>query len=139
MKAFVINKDSWHYWLLTKYSLEPSPYHTDKMNICSYTRRLFGAFIITLFMVVAIGFVSSVTIAGLIGWVLVLLGGAPNSFMSAGMIVTGCAALFASGVGVHKLYKKYRNNQVDVEPGFIKTAYTSFHDKFCIPIEYKDE
>ena len=138
MKTLQLNKNSWHYWLTRKYRLL-SDYETH--DICSYSSIVLGACLLTLILFVLSCLGIFMIVAGL--WVLAGL----LFHFSYPEILNG----FAIMIGVFLLtmlrirYHEWKLNRMFDEDGyrihkpdnFLKHAYQSWKQKFCIKVEFK--
>jgi len=131
-----IKTNTWHYWLASKIdSFDP------KLNddICSYRLAVIQGFILLILICGFLGFLwyaVSYAVLGLLFsifykiWLVDTIGDVILAFMGAVLLVLGFAFLQIWFEKISKNKKK--------EPGFIKTAYQSLRDKFCVKVTFVD-
>jgi len=139
MRELNIDEKSWHYRIAHNYGGYSGGRHG--YDICGYTRRfIWGLFIV--FVVIA-----AVSMASL--GVLDLLAGLYFSWVAgvwitnfAGTLTAFVITVFSLVIGIIAITEKirdmrreYRYNHYHDEPGFIKSAYLSWKEKYCIKIK----
>jgi len=127
MKPFIVRRSSWH-WYLANFG---TSCHAD--DICAYTREvLAGAWLVALCSTLIGGFTAVLSdllgylLATLFNWSLI----EPRDLTAGTLIVLGVVAVF---VTVFLLRER-----VDVNvraPSFVREAYASWKDKYCVEIE----
>ena len=126
IKPFEISTDSWHYRFVSRISGDlPS-------DICAYTRMFIFGVIGAACLLLALGLCLYAAVHGVVWlvWMLVNLEFiTPDTLAPAGILL-----LLFAGVIAFLAYKEDREIPV---PSFLSAAYESFHDKFCIPLEFK--
>lgn len=136
MKAFVLDSNSWHFWL-ANYG-EIRIWDDCETDICEYTRAVIkGLFNLSL---VALGIIIGVLWVGasfynvydmiangakLEPWTGILLS------MSGGLFVAMCYLAY------REWREERKRNMPEPEPGFIELAYRKVKDKTCARIEFK--
>lgn len=136
MKPYVINKNSWHYKLVSKdRDWEYFTYRVPK-DFCSYWRKvvskvleiLFVVAVVTLFAVF-LGYniyLNPIPVIGGIFSAIVLLGG---------------AIFVAMGIGKVQEKKRKRDYEVEFEgekEGLFAMKYRAWKEKTCPMVEYED-
>lgn len=141
MKAVNLNKNSWHYYIAQKLgSYRPQEYVNDtrnhKTDICTYTSFVLKGFFLLFVMGIAIAFVGFLFWNVLFGIIFSIIYGtiiftdiAIAIFMFLLAVIIS-ATLF---VGITMIKSKLENTESD---GFIKTAYKSWKEKFCVKINF---
>ena len=143
MKTIKINKNSWHYRLIDKYTTEPV-WHID--NFCEYFWGVARG-IFSVFLIIGCGSIISWIMVGepimyaITGFDPVFLDG--NDGLQIGLMIWGII-LFVFSISFTTLkYQEYKDahskKYVDEPDSFIYTAYKSFKDKVCFKIEYEKE
>lgn len=136
MKLFTINTKSWHYWFATVMG-DFSRYDITS-DICTYTRSIFLGMLLTFLLsfLVFIGFILPVgnLIYCLFIWKINSLAIGAIAFLVTIMLM---ALLFK----LSSIYYKYKSHHSVIEENkpdnFIKQAYASWKNKFCIKVEFK--
>lgn len=155
MKELAFNKEAWHFWIANfgKTRVQSDDWNWSRPNsvietdICAYTRAfLIGLFQLIIVSSIVIGIASSVAyaIGNIIG---VYLYGYELSFITkvllflaslACMVTIGLVTVLATLAGVSKI-KEYVSNKLyenqAQEPGFIRVAYSSWKNKYCMKIK----
>lgn len=152
MKTLTFDKNSWHFLIATKIAGYTAPFeytyndgttavHGDPGDICTYSKHVMGGMFLLTLSGLAIAGASWVVVHMLLGvWFSLMLG---TFFVSevgiAGFIVTILAGII---VGVkwrsdRKMSTEYRNRLVKPD-GFVKHAYKSWKEKFCLSINFVD-
>jgi len=154
MKALTFNTNSWHFLLATKMAGYKAPYvskysngeiytYGDKADICTYSKYVVsGLLLLTLagLAVAAIGFIVSHILLGI--YFSIMLGMWFFSDIAGGaMIVAGLILLW---LGVAKAWSWNYDRKMSTEyrnrpDGFVKHAYKSWKEKYCVQIVFKDE
>ena len=115
-----INKNSWHYRLVESVDVV-SLY--GRRDICSYTRAVIG----TIFIL----FVDLMLFGMLLAILAKLFYESP---------VGTATALGVAILGFYLAFRIVRSvDDPKKEPGFVKQAYRSWKDKYCIRVEYVDK
>ena len=159
MKAFVIDKNSWHYQLMR---FGHSDWYIDEAHpdICSYTHSVFWMLFKVLLLIAAVSAVLSIAVAiplatfaawattgvsfmdfwaymldkeNAEGWVFLIQISA--ILWMAGTVVSG---FVLTAWGLAKLNETSRPITIPT-PGFVKQAYSSWKDKYCVPIRFTDK
>lgn len=143
MTPFIVNENSWHYHLATKYG-NMKYWLTE--DICTYTQSvilgLIKAALMTLLLAVVVGSVVSFWMYLLVSAIVGHIATIENGFgMFGGVIhaiVFGAIAVVNLVLGfewcVNKITGKVR---AIAHTGFVKAAYRSWKDKYCIRVEFK--
>lgn len=126
------NTNSWHYKLASTYT-SFSPYiHTD---ICSYTRKV----VLSFFSLAMIALASVFIGWGIIDvalWAWFFYHGYFLGLMGPG-IVTISLSIAVLIIAGDTLLSSLRHYKTQKEPGFIRKAYRSWKDKYCVKVEFK--
>lgn len=152
MKALTFNTNSWHFLLATKVASYRVPsvskysdgeFYTygDSADICTYSRHVMGGLLLLTLAGVAIagaGFIVSHFLLGI--WFSIMLGTWFFSDWAVGaMIVFGIGGfIIGTKVVIDWLYNRRMNSRTKPD-GFVKHAYKSWKEKFCVQIEFKDK
>ena len=135
MKAIELNKDSWHYKLASR--ANPYFYSRGEEDICSYTKYVF------------LGFLEII----LISFVVLLLGGFTVNFFyscytwlflnqpfNEFAVVFGCVVGgLLNACAIAYFCNNAKEKMSHTEPGFVRLAYRSWKDKFCVKITFVDK
>lgn len=150
MKSLTFNKSSWHYRIATKVS-NYSPYDEeydrgDSPDICTYSRHVAGALLLlTLGAALFLG-ISYILIHVVLGIAFSLM---TWSFMFTEIGFAGLIALCMIGFVCGAIYlknkieerrnnRRYSNRGVPKPDGFVKNAYKSWKEKYCVRITFVD-
>lgn len=142
MKEFEINTKSLHYRLATVYGGYDSYYRGS--DICSYTRHIMMGLLGILCLIILLSFLSFALFDIVVGTIFSIIAGmfimGPIGqillIIMTAIIIT---FLLAGMVSVIKnKYYEYKNkkNSAPEPDGFIKTAYKSWKDKYCIKVKF---
>lgn len=147
MKALTFNKNSWHYLLATKMA-HYRPYdrehgYGDNTDICTYSRHVMGGLLLLTLAAAGIAFAGFIASHILLGvWFSIMLGTWFFSDWAIGaMIVIGVCSVAFGGAALiawnrdRRMSTEYRNRP----DGFVKHAYKSWKEKYCVQINFKDE
>lgn len=152
MKAFSVNKNSWHYKLNIKMvktnerlyrNDNAEKYVQSKDNLCSYWRM-------TLWSVFKLA-VAAAFVLGLAAVALYLVGGYIYALLfhtSTALIGTALLAvvlgLFVGTIFIITLISKHHRNKLDkilfedaTETSLAKAQYSSWKKGICVPVEFK--
>ena len=156
MKTLTFNKNSWHFLLASKVANYTAPYEYtyddgevkvlgDSGDICTYSKHVMGGLLILTIsaaLIACVGLVLAHVVLGI--WFSVMLG---TFFFTelgiAGLSVAILAGLFFSAKTYldrradRLLSTEYRNRVVKPD-GFVKCAYRSWKEKFCLSINFVD-
>jgi hypothetical protein len=141
MKSPTFYKNSWHYLIAHKIA-GYSPYDDAGKNICTYTKYVIGGIIALSVIgagIAAAGFLFFNLIFGIIfsliygAWIMTPIA---EATLIMGTIIGTFLALL-------KLFKMRRERLMSTEnrnrqDGFVKHAYKSWKEKFCLRIEFTE-
>lgn len=133
MKALKLNKDSWHYKLAHMYDKDIG-YGTD---ICAYTRTLIASFCLLVFVCCIMGMLAGSFLFMIGGWIAYFLGYELHGAVIPFTFIYGVSAVIIGIVWGKAFYEERQWSQPKKEPGFIRTAYHSWKDKFCMKVEFE--
>lgn len=141
MEAFKVSKDSWHYKVVL-FGSNSSKYNVPR-DICGYTKKL----LITLFVVLVVCClillaISAYCVSGylFIHWWYFLEAGKMPVEASFFLGITSVILLAGTIIGGIVLFPKLIVLDRDIKaPSFIRTAYASFKDKFCVKLDFIDK
>lgn len=129
MKNFDVSRESWHYNFVSKFDSAPD-------NMCEYIIQVIKG----IALVLAIGFIAGGVIAAVLGDLIgylfaclvthTLLPLSEAGMTEIGILVTITA--INDKIWTRKFVSKQQS------PSFIKQAYRSWKDKYCIKINFKD-
>lgn len=138
MKTFVLSKSSWHYKLANLFGGMRYVRDTD---VCEYTKTVIAALFLS----------TMITFFGIILLILsvhMLLGVGFSIWMGAwffsdlgimGLIIYGLVGgglMIKAADGKYSEWKDRRRENYEPKPdGFLKVAYSSWKDKYCVRIE----
>lgn len=141
MKPFIINKDSWHHHIASTFGGWTNCYGED---FCSYVRHVFGG-VCLIFLLIVIG---SILGTGLIHLVLGAIFSAIYHAYLFTMAGEMALVILLLGVGatvilwafhfVGYLVRLIRKEAEGSTPGFVKQAYRSYKEKYCMDVSYED-
>lgn len=133
MKSFTLNTKSWHYWFAT--TMGDFSRYDITSDICTYTRSIFLGMLLTFLLSVL---VFSAVILPVGNLVYCLLLWKLNLLAEGTLGLLGCVAFMALLFTLASLYRKHGAPIIENKPnGFIKQAYASWKNKFCIKVEFK--
>lgn len=148
MKSTTLNVNSWHYKLASWFGYDPDFKDHD---ICAYLRRvMLGMVIVPIAAAAAIILtiaVSIILVHMVLGpWFFFMYGIPFNEFATVGwVILLAAGTLFGFFFGMDR-FKRYLHNKrnearnsPEQEPGFLKLAYRSYKDKFCMKLQFVDK
>ena len=139
MKAFVLDSNSWHFWLSNFGARRIWP--DEETDICEYTRAVisgtFSLFAVTLFWAIIsawVGFSFYNLGEYLFGYVDKVI---PTTVMFFGVILALTGAI--TYIFIKEKVVDYLDNREPStkEPGFATLAYRKFKDKTCARIEFR--
>lgn len=152
MKAFSVNKNSWHYRLNVSMAKTNDRLSNDKYaekfvqskdNLCSYWRMTLWS----MFKVAA----ATVLIVGLIGFILFVIYNIGYAFLfhttqaiAGTVIIVGTIGLIAGLVLLGTWLDKRKKRKLDMilyhsetETSLAKAQYSSWKNGVCVPVEFK--
>jgi hypothetical protein len=139
MDSLNVSRKSWHYRLAHTYYWN---FSTEMLDICSYTRRVFFGLLMALSITVALSalllmfavcpalYIIACAITG--NWFEI-----PAEIGVPYIILIIPAIMIGGAIGITKFVryvKEYQSEDPPEGPGFLRLAYRSFKDKFCIKI-----
>jgi hypothetical protein len=133
MKLLKLNKDSWHYKLAMMYD----KWMPDNTDICTYTRTLIASFCLMTFAICVMGLLAGSLLFMFGGWIAYFLGYELHGAVIPFTFIYGVSAVIIGIVWAKAFYQERKWTQPEKEPGFIRTAYRSWKDKFCVKVEFK--
>ena len=138
MKPISFTKNSWHYWIATRFGDLRGCYSTD---FCYYMRQVFrGIFVATLMLSLA-SIVTTLIVSGIITIVAKTFGlvlHLPLILQTGGVFAVGivaavfamvCCAFIADWI-IHIVRCPKKSL------GFIRQAYTSWREKLCVRVDF---
>ncbi len=144
MKTLKFNTKSWHYQLATKIA-NYNPGYNDE-DLCTYTRHVLGALLILMVGVAGVAIVGLLASHMILGIIFSIM---YKTFMFTefgviGLILSTIILLMFSVIYTTKYLErrkaaKYRGGYVPKPDNFIKHAYKSWKDKFCVKIDFVGE
>jgi hypothetical protein len=158
MNSLTFNKDSWHYKIATKVvgyrpRNDDDWYEgaSDNNDMCTYTRHVMGALLL-ISVGIALGLYAFYALVEVIlgiafslmywSWMFSSLGAVGFVFLSIVSAAYGIKTLVnrinESRLMNRREYFKHRLNGIVKPDGFIKNAYKSWKEKYCVRIEFKD-
>lgn len=123
-----IDKKSWHYHVANTYT-NFNPYYTQ--DICSYTRTILLG-ILNIALIILIGSIVSYSMIIDPIFQIFLFNDYNSPFFIVGTTLWGFLLFICFMSGLHS-YTEYRK---DKPSGFVKKAYNSWKNKFCIKLEF---
>lgn len=148
MRTFKINRNSWHYRLLSHYD-DNIQWRLSRIDFCAYARAIFGVTVLTIALALIILVLGGCVLFWMydtVRWIAsviyhlgsptyVLTDGSTATWGIVGVIVTAFAFICSCRWLINR-YVDWKYNHLDgKEPGFIVTAYKSVKDKFCMKVE----
>jgi len=143
MKTLTLSRNSWHYYMATKFGGINGRYNT---NLCKYLREvLIGTLMATLafifLAIVAFAIVCGAIVAftNVFGYIDPL----PDSLIVVGIIVNVCIVISACYLSIGFLYDLIRTKLVkntldeDAPDSFLKVVYRTWRYKICVYIDFK--
>jgi len=143
MKELVFDANSWHYKFAKWAGYRP---YGDRLDICSYSRRITFAFILIGFLL-AVGYVVTYALVHMLfGLVFSLLAGMwimtiPGEI--ALFVISVLTAVFTffwllevARVKMENRRERRRNEHVNKPDGYIKHAYKGWKEKYCSKIKF---
>ena len=123
---------SWHYRLATAYGSLST--YAETTDICDYTRQVLKGVFIAVFMTAIISVAALCVIDMLMGIGFsiaygVMLMNPPG--LIALILIIALGIIFSIAFAADKMNETVRNTQ----PGFVRTAYRSWKDKFCVKVK----
>lgn len=143
MKTIKIDKNSWHYHIVYKYT-DGNPKWIG--SICEYNKQLLFGMLSILMIIIISSFLWSVLLAPIFYGILYLIYGLPIEFGSDISSIIGIGVTFyVLGIGSYiahllierkenKLYEM-RAKGIERKDSYIVAAWKSFKDKVCVKIE----
>lgn len=133
MKPVAIDRKSLHYRLATVYSFG----EIGAGDICSYTKKVLWGILSVGAIIGGGGFVA-IFVGHTVAWITACI--SVGSWLTAdelALAIPAMAAIIAVLCGGYFAYDKIADHIDDDQDSFIKAAYISWKDKFCVPIEFK--
>jgi uncharacterized membrane protein len=147
MKALEFKQKSWHFWLANfgRTRIYRQRWEDDiNTDICSYTSAVFKGLIT--FVIVACLALAGVTLVvssvlNIVGYFVFDYGlyETTKGFIFFMAILTLALAVLFAVVGIGRGIENLRDRVDNTEPGFVRTAYRSWKDRFCLKITFKAE
>lgn len=134
MKAFVLDSNSWHFWLANHGEIRI--WDDCETDICEYTRAVLKGF--GWLLMQGLGIILGIT------WVGGVFYNVYEIFFEGAKVAPWTLITFSVMLGIliaaaWLSYKEWKDTQPKKEPGFIGLAYTKFKDKTCARIEFKQK
>jgi hypothetical protein len=143
-----LNRKSWHFWLASKFGdycySEP-----EYQNVCTYTRCFLKGLIVFIISTILTVFMGAIFL-GLplfaLGWLIGYMFGFfslfdPKSRLAdtvfSGFLLSLMWIVFGIIFGIVKFWKNGKKFAAVKQPSFLKVAYRSWKDKYCIKVEFK--
>lgn len=124
-----INKKSWHYHIVNTYS-NFDPYYTR--DICSYTRQILLG-ILNIISIILIGSILIYSMVFELIFQIFIFTDYSSPFFVVGTVLWIFLLFSFLMSGLH-IYISSRKNKPS---GFVKNAYNSWKNKFCIKLEFE--
>lgn len=143
MQPIDLNRKSWHYWVATKCGELPK--QTNSTDICSYVTEVFKGSLLLLVLGLAGGFLVA-EIGSTIWWLTTrgFVWFSAPAFVKASIvtitILLALVVIFVSVATIAGWIEDYRYKRWVLpkkQPSFLKLAYRSFRDKFCLKVNFK--
>lgn len=140
MKPFTIKDTSYSWRFASVYGPLDNPWDRDT-DICTYTKAVLkGVFVWCILLVVASGL--SVAYGDALGWIAAMLAEgmfihpAKSATIALGVTtLVGLVVLAALGADAYQQAKRKRRlSQEPEDLGFVKLAYRSFKEKYCVAV-----
>lgn len=148
MSALTFNKRSWHFWLATKvasYSPATSDeeYGGDSADVCTYSRAVAIGLLVLSIVVLSGTFFAYVIIHTILGiyFSVMLEQWFFSEWGDAGVILLGCGLVTYGVYTIVKVWVKFNERPATrsaTHDGFIRNAYKSWKEKFCVPVKFVD-
>lgn len=140
-----LNKKSWHYRLANEYGDYRPGFSDPVTNICDYSREVLNG-LWNVLLIIAITTFVLVSIEIAIIWAFVSFRAGiwiqPSEGAQLGLVLVTFAVLGVIGIAFMNFKENRRYAQKlttpkkkQKEPGFIRTWYTAFKTKTCVPIK----
>jgi len=131
-----IHRNSWHYIYAQRGDW--SDYWHRNADFCTYARKVLFGLTRTLLCYALAGFLIS-PVADAIAWAAAFYTTGLNPGLTWGGMAlifgTGVVCLIATFAGICWLIDKYNQRLQSIEPGFVRTAYSAWKDKYCPTVE----
>jgi hypothetical protein len=136
----IIQKDSWHYRLVTNYSGQFFDFDRSCYDSCSYIRRVAWAAIRVIFFTIVGGVGLGITVGDFLAWIvaMVVSGSFIDVALGAAMTIAiiGLAICLVIASAIMYVRDEYfPKSTVRKPPGFFKQAYERAHNKYCSKLE----
>ena len=151
MKELVFDRTSWHFWIANFGHKRVRPEKWDdniQTDICTYTRAVFWGlinFTLVALLFSTLGGLVLFSIGNLIGYFLFDYGlyEITKAVMATIAIVAGAIGALVGFCAIVAAYKTsigyVSDKMADAKPGFVKNAYRSWKDKYCVKITINGE
>ena len=145
MKEIAINRKSWHYYLATKVAAYSPNWDysvgEESDDICRYRSHVLGAILLIILAICAFYGVAfaAVQLSFAIVFSLLYHAWLFSSFAEAMLMVI---VLLSVGAGICflldrlKAYRKHK--EIERPDGFVKHAYKSWREKYCVKIKFTE-
>jgi hypothetical protein len=135
----IIQKDSWHYKLVTKHSGQFFDFERSCYDSCSYVRRVVWAMLRTLLIILAWGIGLGITVGDFLAWVAAMLVTGLLIDIRMGSVivisVAGGVVFLTMCSGIVYLRNRWFPRASKRPPGFVHQAYVRARDKYCSKLE----
>ena len=133
MTPFVIDKNSWHYRMLTKFNSDSLWRCRD---LCAYVRAVMLTIVLLAFITTTVGGFIALTVGDTIAWIAacISLGMFIPIGIGSGIIVVTTSFILILAAFYH--IDMWRKNRMDADPSAVKLAYLSWKDKYCAKITF---
>ena len=140
MKTVTINKNSWHYKIVTYWN----GYESENDDFCQYTRTVLVAtavFLLVAISLLGLALTLFIGIADTAAWLVAGLVESfviPSFFASNIIFLTSFVAICGIPYFSVKWFKRYFNSTIKDDNSSLAVAYESWKNKVCFRIDYKD-
>lgn len=140
MKSLEINTNSWHYKLATLVGYRSWGQGSD---ICTYTRKVMLGILLILLITAAYTLATFILVDIVLGLIFSAIAGMWLMGQLGSVVLLSCAMVgtfIGMFVGMGYSIERYNEYNRTARPdGFIKEAYKSWKDKYCLKLTFIDE
>jgi hypothetical protein len=134
-----MKKDSFHY-TMARIGNDNNHIYDGDMSICTYVRKVIWGSVLALFITTVLVIAASTMVGGLIDVVATILGF--KTLGDVGIVFLGISGSLGTLILYVVLTEKWNEKRSALlkteNTSFIASAYKSYKNKFCFPVEFRE-
>ena len=129
------SKNSWHYWLATRFTDDMS----DIKTACQYISRIFGVVVLSVYLLFSAIGSAFLVLSGPAYYFIHALGYkiSDYGFEEISLAVDVVVPIIALATYIIVKYKSRHKKPTSIQPSLLKTIYQSFKDKMCVMVDFE--